>query len=210
LNFFSVSFKLWGWEFGPLAESYVLKAFILIVGLTQPETHWVPEHLSLAWKCPGCVADHSPPSSAKVKNEWSCTSTPPCALMSYAGTNLPSHGTWPDTVISLLQESSTVVVQIFQYRPEFVGLMRVSNDSSNYRISLISSVMISYTDVWKFTWWICNEIDAEPTTVKCDTVIFPGHFPLYVFGIVFTSSQRLSVSHFQINLSWTHDTRYWY
>jgi hypothetical protein len=26
-------------------------------------------------------ADHSPPSSAKVKNVWSCTSTPPYLLM---------------------------------------------------------------------------------------------------------------------------------
>jgi len=27
---------------------------------------------------PGCEADHSPPSSAKVKNTWSFTSTPIC------------------------------------------------------------------------------------------------------------------------------------
>jgi len=29
---------------------------------------------------PRCEADHSPPPSAKVKNEWSCTSTPPTCL----------------------------------------------------------------------------------------------------------------------------------
>jgi hypothetical protein len=28
-------------------------------------------------KQPGCEADHSPPSSAEVKNAWSYTSTPP-------------------------------------------------------------------------------------------------------------------------------------
>jgi hypothetical protein len=29
-------------------------------------------------KCPGHEVDHLPPSSAKVKNEWNCISTPPC------------------------------------------------------------------------------------------------------------------------------------
>jgi hypothetical protein len=27
---------------------------------------------------PGCVVDHSPPSGTEVKNEWICTSIPPC------------------------------------------------------------------------------------------------------------------------------------
>jgi len=31
-------------------------------------------------KQPGCEVDHSPPSSAEVKNEWSCTSNPPICL----------------------------------------------------------------------------------------------------------------------------------
>jgi hypothetical protein len=31
-------------------------------------------------KQPGSEADNSPPSSAKVKNAWSCTSTPPICL----------------------------------------------------------------------------------------------------------------------------------
>jgi hypothetical protein len=31
-------------------------------------------------KLPGCEADHSPPSSAEVKNAWSYTSTPPVLL----------------------------------------------------------------------------------------------------------------------------------
>jgi hypothetical protein len=34
------------------------------LGPTQPPTQWVPGVLS-----PGCDADHSPPSSAEVKNE---------------------------------------------------------------------------------------------------------------------------------------------
>ena len=30
---------------------------------------------------PECEADHSPPSSDEVKDEWSCTSAPPVCLM---------------------------------------------------------------------------------------------------------------------------------
>jgi hypothetical protein len=50
-------------------------------GPTQPPIQWVPGALSLGVKRPGREADHSPPSSAKVKNEWSYTSTPQYALM---------------------------------------------------------------------------------------------------------------------------------
>jgi hypothetical protein len=32
--------------------------------------------------------DHSPPSSAEVKNEWSCTSIPPCIFRVCTGTTL--------------------------------------------------------------------------------------------------------------------------
>jgi hypothetical protein len=50
------------------------------LGPTQPPIQWVPEALSLGVKRPGIEADHSPPSSAEVKNEWSYTSTPPIRL----------------------------------------------------------------------------------------------------------------------------------
>jgi hypothetical protein len=40
----------------------------------------VPGALSLGLKRPGREADHSPPSSAKVNNVWSYTSTPPVRL----------------------------------------------------------------------------------------------------------------------------------
>jgi hypothetical protein len=42
---------------------------------TQPPIQWVPGTLSLGIKRPGREADHSPPSSAEVKNAWSYTST---------------------------------------------------------------------------------------------------------------------------------------
>jgi hypothetical protein len=37
--------------------------------------------LSLELKWQGCGANHSPPTSAKVKKTWICTSTPPCVFM---------------------------------------------------------------------------------------------------------------------------------
>jgi hypothetical protein len=50
------------------------------LGPTQPPIQWVPGALSLRLKRPGSEADHSPPSSAEVKNAWSYTSTPPIRL----------------------------------------------------------------------------------------------------------------------------------
>jgi hypothetical protein len=47
---------------------------------TQPPIQWVPGALSLRVKRPGCEAEHSPPSSAEVKNAWSYTSIPPIRL----------------------------------------------------------------------------------------------------------------------------------
>jgi len=47
------------------------------LGPTQPPTQWVPGALSLWIKRPGREADHSPPSSAKVKNAWSYASSTP-------------------------------------------------------------------------------------------------------------------------------------
>jgi hypothetical protein len=39
-------------------------------------TQWVAEALSPGVKRPGREADHSPPTSAEVKNAWSYTSIP--------------------------------------------------------------------------------------------------------------------------------------
>jgi hypothetical protein len=41
----------------------------MALGPTQPPIQWVPGALSLEVKWPGCEADHSPSSSAEVK-EW--------------------------------------------------------------------------------------------------------------------------------------------
>jgi hypothetical protein len=50
------------------------------LGPTQPSIQWVQGAFSLGVKRPGHEADHSPPSSAEVKNAWNYTSTPPIRL----------------------------------------------------------------------------------------------------------------------------------
>jgi len=49
-------------------------------GPTQPPIQWVPGSISLDVKHQKREVDHSPPSSAEFKNEWSYTSTPPIHL----------------------------------------------------------------------------------------------------------------------------------
>jgi hypothetical protein len=50
------------------------------LGPTQPPIQWVPGALSLGIERAGREADHSPPSSADVKNAWSYTYTSPIRL----------------------------------------------------------------------------------------------------------------------------------
>jgi hypothetical protein len=57
-----------------------------VLGPTQPLIQWgTGRALSPGVKRPGYEADHSPPTSAEVKNTWIYTSTPPYALMAYGG-----------------------------------------------------------------------------------------------------------------------------
>jgi hypothetical protein len=49
--------------------------------LALESIQWVPEALSPEVKRPGREADHSPPTSAKVKKMWIYTSSPPEAFM---------------------------------------------------------------------------------------------------------------------------------
>jgi hypothetical protein len=50
---------------------------VLALGPTQPPYQWVTRALILRVKRPGREANHSHQSSAKFKNVWSYTSTPP-------------------------------------------------------------------------------------------------------------------------------------
>jgi len=53
------------------------------MGPTQPPIQRGPEALSLGVKRAGREADHSPQSSAEVKNKWRYTSTPQYAFMAW-------------------------------------------------------------------------------------------------------------------------------
>jgi hypothetical protein len=50
---------------------------------TQPPIQWVPGALSSGVKQPGHEADHTPPSSADVKNARNYTSTPQYAFVAW-------------------------------------------------------------------------------------------------------------------------------
>lgn len=61
-------------------------------------------------KRPCCEADHSPPCSDKFRNKWSCTSSPPYAIMAFTGINLPLF-TQPD-LTCLLRENEIFTSRI--------------------------------------------------------------------------------------------------
>jgi hypothetical protein len=48
-----------------------------VLGPTQPPIQWVPGALFLVVRRAGREADHSPPTSAEVKNMWIYASAPP-------------------------------------------------------------------------------------------------------------------------------------
>jgi hypothetical protein len=54
-----------------------------ILGPTQLPIQLVSGALSLGVKGPEREADHSPPSSAEVKNTWNYTSTPQCVFLAW-------------------------------------------------------------------------------------------------------------------------------
>jgi predicted membrane channel-forming protein YqfA (hemolysin III family) len=80
-----------GWTIGVvgLNSQWGLGIFIFTttsrtaLGPMQPPIQWVPGTLSLGVKQLGHEADHSLPSSAKVKNAWSYTSTAQYAFMGW-------------------------------------------------------------------------------------------------------------------------------
>jgi len=53
------------------------------LGTTQPLIQWVSQLHTPRVKRSGHEADHSPPSSAEVKNAWSYTSSPHYVFMAW-------------------------------------------------------------------------------------------------------------------------------
>ena len=73
----------------PAGARYVLlhqKKSRPALGSTHLPSQVVPGALSPVVKRKGRDADHSPPSSAEVKNEWICNFTPSYAFMACTGT----------------------------------------------------------------------------------------------------------------------------
>jgi hypothetical protein len=67
----------------------------LAVESTHLPVQWVPGTLSMGVKWPGREADHSPPSSAEVKNALSYTSTPQYAFMTWCSVKKSTGSTLP-------------------------------------------------------------------------------------------------------------------
>jgi hypothetical protein len=68
----------------PGFDSRKRQEFFLFATVSRPaHTRWVPRVQSSEVMRPGCEADHSPPSSTEVKNEWSYTSTPHYAFLTW-------------------------------------------------------------------------------------------------------------------------------
>jgi hypothetical protein len=72
------------------------------LGPIQPPIQWAPGALSLGVKQLEYEADHSPPSSAEVKNEWSYTSTPQYVFTAWC---LVKH--WDNFIFYLYLETFT-------------------------------------------------------------------------------------------------------
>jgi hypothetical protein len=73
-------FNSWQWK----EISLFSRMPIPLLRPTQCPNQWMPKQLQ-------CKADHLPPSSAKVKNEWSYTFTPLYAFMAHSWTLLLSY-----------------------------------------------------------------------------------------------------------------------
>jgi hypothetical protein len=63
----------------------------LALGPTQTPNQWLPGALSLGVKLPGREADHSPPSTAEIKNSWSYTTTPQHTFMLWSSVKTQGH-----------------------------------------------------------------------------------------------------------------------
>jgi hypothetical protein len=74
----------------------------MALGPTQFPIPWVPGALSLRVMWLGHEADHSPPSSAKVKNVWSYTSTPQYVFMAWCLVKHKDNFTFTLIQLSLL------------------------------------------------------------------------------------------------------------
>jgi hypothetical protein len=109
------------------------------VNWIQPPIQWVLVGLSLWVKQSGRKADHSHPSSAEDKNEWSFTSNPPLCLGKHRG-NFTFTFTWvmQETNWTCIQSQATLCYVLIQHvnstYKNWFCLFYVANDSFIVRI----------------------------------------------------------------------------
>jgi len=70
------------WRVSSLSDQCVT-IYVNKIQSTQPRIQWLPGLLTSGVKRPGREADHSPPSSAEIKIEWSYISTPLYVFMAW-------------------------------------------------------------------------------------------------------------------------------
>jgi hypothetical protein len=75
---------------------------------TQDPVQRVPGTLSLGIKWPGREADHSPPSSAEVKNAWRYTSIPQYAFMAWCSVKAQDLYFYLYVYISVISKVTTL------------------------------------------------------------------------------------------------------
>jgi hypothetical protein len=107
------------------------------LGPTQPTIQWVPGALSLRVKQLWCEANHSPPSSVKVKNVWNSFNMPSGhgAQLKSTGTTLPLH-----FISSLFKETaqhSKCSKLLFFYYIILMLLKPYDWETFNYRASIL-------------------------------------------------------------------------
>jgi hypothetical protein len=90
----------------------------MALGPTQPPIQWVSGALSLGVKRPEREADHSLPSSAKVKNAWSYTSIPRYVFMVWCLVKHRDNFTYtlPFNPLCCFSTSVCCCKRIFRYR----------------------------------------------------------------------------------------------
>jgi hypothetical protein len=101
---------------------------------------------------PGVKPDHSPPSTAEVKNEWSCNSKPPNAFMVCTTT----------TLTFLLQFGKTDWLQMVILWVAVSG----ENPSCTGQANLLPQHYMVTEDTLDFGWSACLFISGHSTSVK--------------------------------------------
>jgi hypothetical protein len=121
-----------------------------VLGPTQPPIQWVPGALSPGVKRPGREADHSPPSSAEVKNAWSYTSNPQHVFMAWC---LVKHRTTYRIYVHdvVLRQTDITFFPLLSFSRIFRSTLRsASNDTlGNESLSHKYQRRSRWTSAWK-------------------------------------------------------------